>query len=396
MTGTPHAARSHHRLGPSGAYRWTECAGAPAAEAAMPRKSSRYAAHGTAAHEIAEKCGRNGYQASRFAGQRLTVEGREFVVDEDMVSGVQAYLDTVRGDYRPGNILAWEQRLPLPFVPGGSFGTADAVLYSPETHKLTVYDLKYGVLPVSPVENLQGICYALGAAFALGKPVRDVEIVIVQPRALGVDDAVRRWAVSPVNLFGYAGFLGQKAKEALVPDAPRRAGEWCRFCDAAGACPTLAAHSLSEVKAVFSETPPPPETLSDDQLARLLGKIEVIRPWTQAVQDYARDRLRSGTVSGPLAEKWKVVQSVRRRQWDDEDQAADYLDQFLPGDVVRPPGMISVAQAEKRLKANKAALSGLSKHVIKPPGAPTLAPADDPRPPFHEPGGPTPFTPLDE
>ena len=46
----------HSVLSPSGAHRWMRCPGSIAAESGMPDTSSKYAAEGTAAHELASKC----------------------------------------------------------------------------------------------------------------------------------------------------------------------------------------------------------------------------------------------------------------------------------------------------------------------------------------------------
>src|SRR3546814_1886118 len=78
------------------------------------------------------------------------------MVDEEMVEAVQVFLDTIRRDYKPGDVLVVEQRFDLSSWYPGLFGTCDAVLYRPSTGELRVYDLKYGRgVPVEVERNSQ-------------------------------------------------------------------------------------------------------------------------------------------------------------------------------------------------------------------------------------------------
>src|SRR3546814_16566021 len=60
------------------------------------------------------------------------------MVDEEMVEAVQVFLDTIRRDYKPGDVLVVEQRFDLSSWYPGLFGTCDAVLYRPSTGELRV------------------------------------------------------------------------------------------------------------------------------------------------------------------------------------------------------------------------------------------------------------------
>jgi hypothetical protein len=90
----------------------------------MPNISSEYAREGTAAHELAEMCLRQGEPASDFLEQEI--EG--FEVTEDMAEAVQVYVDAVLAEAK-GNKLFIEQRFTLEALnpPVPMFGTADAV-----------------------------------------------------------------------------------------------------------------------------------------------------------------------------------------------------------------------------------------------------------------------------
>ena len=79
-----HADRAHASLGASSASRWMACPGSVRLSEGMPNISSDYAREGTAAHELAEMCLRQGKPASAFLEQEI--EG--FEVTEDMAEAV--------------------------------------------------------------------------------------------------------------------------------------------------------------------------------------------------------------------------------------------------------------------------------------------------------------------
>ena len=68
----------HSRLGPSATTRWMPCPGSVAACADYPRETNEFAAQGTAAHEMAEKCLRQDDDADKFLGEFIDVEGMTF------------------------------------------------------------------------------------------------------------------------------------------------------------------------------------------------------------------------------------------------------------------------------------------------------------------------------
>ena len=70
-----HADRAHSELGASSCERWWNCPGSVAASRGMPNRSSPAAELGTAAHEVAELCLRNGQDALEYVGR--TVNGIE-------------------------------------------------------------------------------------------------------------------------------------------------------------------------------------------------------------------------------------------------------------------------------------------------------------------------------
>jgi hypothetical protein len=88
---------AHSEIGASSMGRWRACPGSRRLIRTLPRqKSGKDALLGTAAHLLAEGCLARDMPAEAMLGETLTVEGHDFVVDQEMVDAVQVYLDAVR------------------------------------------------------------------------------------------------------------------------------------------------------------------------------------------------------------------------------------------------------------------------------------------------------------
>jgi hypothetical protein len=91
-------------------------------------------------HELAERCLRHGLNAENLI--RTAFNG--YLVDQEMADAVQIYLDTVRREIGPGDVLMIEHRVDLSQLnpPAPMFGTADAIVYQPKSQRLVITDLK--------------------------------------------------------------------------------------------------------------------------------------------------------------------------------------------------------------------------------------------------------------
>ena len=343
----------------------------------FPRAAAaRFAAEGTAAHELAERCLRQGANASDYRGEALTADGFAFDVTNEMVDAVQLYLDYVRD--QPGRLLIEQQVDFSPWVPGG-FGTADAVVLNEDV--ATIVDLKYGRgVKVEADNNPQAMCYALGAAYAYSFlfDIPTFRLVIVQPRL----DHISAWEITTSDLLTWAEDVLKPAVEAALSEAPAfHPGEvQCRFCRAKGTCRALAKHSLAIASDGFEALGDPVKPtdlkqLSNGEIAALLPHLDLVADWIKAVEAIALSQLERGaTVPG-----YKLVAGRSLRKWADEAEAEAAL-RALPklkvADIFTKK-LISPAQAEKKLgKTHKL----LAEHVVKPAGRPTLAPVSDTRP----------------
>ena len=145
-------------------------------------------------------------------------------------------------------------------------------------------------------------------------------------------------------------------------------------CKAKAKCPALAKLTEETILSGFDSVDSPnPDTLSDAQLRAALDSKKLILAWLESVEDLIKSRLDAGL---PFA-GFKLVAGRSLRAWRDEKSAEITLVEAL-GDDAHTTKLISVAQAEKALgKAGAAMLEGL---IVKPEGAPTIAPESDKRP----------------
>ena len=147
---------AHALLSASGMHRWSACPGSvnlttslKAAGLIVDRVTS-YQAEGSAAHELGEKCLRQGADAESYVTHWLNTEGNTPVqVSDEMAEAVQLYLDYVRsigaGSEPPGDRRFFiEQTFDLSAFYPGLFGTADCVCFHIPSRTLFVIDFKYG------------------------------------------------------------------------------------------------------------------------------------------------------------------------------------------------------------------------------------------------------------
>lgn len=377
-----HADRAHASLGASSASRWIACPGSVNLSEGMPNISSEYAREGTAAHELAEMCLRQGKPASDFLEQEI--EG--FEVTEDMAEAVQVYVDAVMTEAE-GNKLFIEQRFTLEALnpPVPMFGTADAVIWNEREKRLTVMDLKYGAgVPVKVQNSPQLSYYALGAMLALeaqeGIFPRHIRMVIVQPRYRHADGHIRSFETDAYSLrIEFADDLLAAAHKTQEADAALNAGDHCRFCLAQPKCPRLHEQAVALAQAEFDDgfLPPEPEGLSEEQIGQILAKADVFKGWINSVQAYAQRKLeQGGAVPG-----YKLVAKRAQRKWQSDDDAIDLLNSMgLEDDDIFTRKLISPAQAEEKLGKKKAIKDRLAEVIVAVSSGNTIASLSDKRP----------------
>lgn len=374
MSDIDHGARDHATWSASSTERNWNCAGALALTKDMPETTNEAADWGTCCHQISEACLRDGTDAVRWLDETVKGKEHEFVVDDEMCETAQVYVDYVQeaSIFGVHRALWVEQRFSLeklkpPFDAGG---TADAVIYDQDSKTLEVVDLKGGRgVVVEAKGNKQARTYGLGAVLAHpGLEVEWVKTTIVQPRADHPDGRTRSETIHIADLIEWTTDLKAvmiRAAEALavLPSAFADEDEWaewrgaylaagdhCKFCKAAGACPTLREKVYAEGRVWFSDEGEPtvgadPREMSPEDRRRALDAADMIGDWINAVRRYAHQRAEAGDATP----EYQLAKKVGQRAWaEDADRTAQALrEKGLTLPFVRK--LMSPSQAEKAL-----------------------------------------------
>jgi hypothetical protein len=369
---------AHSLNGPSSFSRRIGCPGSARMEKDLPEQSSPFAAEGTAAHELGEKCLINDHEPAEYAGETIIVDkdgpAQSFKVDEDMIEAVQEYVDYCRP--LMGNHMI-EEKFALPFLGKDQKGTSDFTAL--HENILHVVDYKHGKgVPVDVIGNVQGLCYGLGAAKEFtNEPWDTLRITIVQPRAYHEDGGIRWWDVPREELLDYMVNYAYYAKLTEDPDAPLSVGSWCWFCKAKPICPQHYANAQEVMQMEFSDPtslPIPIEFLSDAEIADLvLNKIKIIEDWCSSVKDHAQRRAEAGNALPGT----KLVHTRANRVWADPVQAEAFFSSQL-GDKVYEKKFMSAPKVERLVGKKK--FEDFSDMVDKISTGVTLVAESDERP----------------
>lgn len=282
----------HSHIGASSAARWLACPGSVRMYAQLAeRKATIYAATGTVAHELCERCLLDGTEPLDYLGKEFEQDGFTVKVDDAMVSAVTMYVGKIRLDRtRFGGTMKVEQSFDLSWVYPGMFGRNDACLVPDGLFgTLRVYDYKNGRVNVEAENNPQLMYYALGA---LGEHnlsmVESIEINIIQPNSMDGGNWLDTWTIGVNDLYQWAmDVLRPGAAKTAEPDAPLCEGEQCTFCEAAAFCPL----KQSKVLAMFDA---PVESSS----------VEIVLPPADALP-LERVGLLSAFFNGPEFDRWR-------------------------------------------------------------------------------------------
>ena len=374
--------------------------------------SSTYADDGTATHHWAalDLCGailKGYYPEGQEKPRTLTLNNREYTLDDERLERIKIYTDDVRRRAMGGHLFV-EQFVDMPFLGDDEGGTADAIIALPSSRRGVICDLKdgsgekvyagYTDADGKPQPNPQLALYALGALpmLELFAPVEEFTLVINQPKLGHIDEF-------PITIAALKAFE-QKARHAVeLATAAMVAGEsslttagylnpgekQCRWCRAKARCPALAKFVSNEVKADFDEIQVEPiaPPVKHDELAKAYAAVPLIQQWCAAVEAELASRVAGGAqIEGPDGKPFKFVEGKQgARAWTDEKAAEALLVGQLGPKAYSEPKLLTAPAAAKVLdkKATKALWADVFEPLIKrPQGKPILALGSDPRPPF--------------
>ena len=366
---------AHAVLSASGSERWLSCPPSARLERKFPDKAGEAAQEGTLAHALAEARIRHWLGEISENGLTLRIDNirHDALYSPEMGEYVREYVDLCikKINEAHGTALV-EERLDFSRWVKNGFGTGDMVIIGDGV--LEIVDLKYGKgVPVSAEGNTQMQLYALGAIEQYGYiyDFDHVRMSIFQPRNGGLStqlmsvDELLVWgeSIKPIAELAYAG------------KGDFKAGEHCRFCRAAAQCKALADYNLEIAKLEFRDA----DLLTDDEVSFVLSRVEGLIRYADKIKTFALAEALKG-------HKWpgfKVVAGRSNRRITDAVKAvkllrgAGYADDV----IYKPLEIQTITDLEKTITKKKFG-EILGSVVEKPPGKPTLVPADDERPEY--------------
>lgn len=230
----------HAKLSASSSHRWLACPGSVEVNwKAGRKKSNEHAILGTAAHTLLEVCLRLELNPDTLVDAVLERDAPP--VTEDMADAVAYALDYITSYVanNPDAHVYVEHRCvygpSIGTTAALAFGTSDVIIDN-YPKELVCLDYKHGVgISVSVKENSQLQLYMLGQRHARGRYHR-YRAVVVQPRLRGRKPVQEAPAQTDAQLVKFAERVRKVVPIALAPNAPRKAGDHCRYCAANGNC----------------------------------------------------------------------------------------------------------------------------------------------------------------
>lgn len=344
-------ATGHALIGPSSAHRWLECPGSIHANSDKPWEQNEFALEGTTAHGLLETSLRIGCSPDEFIDQ--TLEAGHMPISEEMANAVGFAMDFVRG-YMASNPKA-TLHIENPVYPAKLLGVRNTVIWGTPDIQLSVpgqelvtVDYKHGVgIPVSVKENPQIKLYHLGKRVEHG-PYRRYRSVVIQPRipkrkpiqeAVLADKDLMHWADNTVR---------PAIMLALTEDAPRKAGDWCRYCYASGNCPAQMKQVFEKAAKEFGKAQASPKALAPAEIAKYMNMVGMVEEAVNSLKAVAIKAVHAGV---PIP-GWEATWTNARRVWRDEEAANAVLQKLGLATKERyEVELLSPSKAEKVLQA---------------------------------------------
>jgi len=351
-------------VGGSTAKRVMNCPGSVAlVKLAPPAPSSTYADKGTLLHDAISEVLLDDKMPAELIGREY--EGQ--ILDQDMIDQklqpALDLLDTLDPEWKMQ--YAIETRVGFGAYLPGAFGSCDVLGRLGDV--AYVIDWKFGDgIAVDAEENEQLMYYAAAAmrtpeAAWVFEGATSIECVIIQP------PVIRRWTTTPARIKAFEKDLKRAVKVASLPDAALKPGSHCKFCPAKPTCPAMTGAVDRALKIKL-------DAIDDDMLGAYASNAVLLQGWIDDLNALVQTKIEKGyKIPG-----WKMVAKKGRRQWVDENKAADVLNGLGINPIHR--AVVSPAQAEKLLKKHMGHPNLPDGLTVSVSSGDTLAPESDPRP----------------
>lgn len=356
---------THHPKSPSKGGIWAYCSGAPAMWEHAPNLFSHSGNEGSAAHIILDQCKSANVKPELFLGGTFKYDGDIIEIDDEMVAALNQCL-LIMANYR---VTWWatEFKIHIPQIEDGYYGYADYIAYNEASGKLIIFDFKYGRVPVSPLENIQLMLYAIGAAHLenIGR-IEQIELCIVQPR--DYHQPIKREYISADLLEQWAVWLKDRYEATKHPNAIRTAGKHCKYCSGKLQCP--------QYLEALQGMPEPPFELSPERIEYLLDIASTVDRLGRELKELALNY----QLQGRNIPNRKVVRKITRRKVASEEKLLQLLDSdpTVNADEYSTRTLVGIGALDKLAKEKN--LQYVLENLTKPEGALELAPLSDSRP----------------
>lgn len=336
------------KLRPSAASRWINCPASIKLCEGIPYQLAGEAAQiGTAIHAVAETCILTGTSPIDYIGK--TVEG--IVITEQNADFAQAHVDHIRDlELRLGNLLVEQHVTAFRSDAVDLSGTADVIAWNDKTSTLVIADLKTGRGFVDADSDQMKI-YAIGAMRKLKTEFDNIELAIIQPHH--GEPRTHKISFKELNDWTLDNLTPAIKSVINKTTEPTPSDKACQWCPAKATCP---AH-ISNFNEVAAQ--PAINALSDDDLAAMLSKVDMVESYIKALREYATTRIKDGSV----IRGWQMQPKRAIRKWIDEESAyAALLKAGLTTQQIYVQSMISPSEASKLLaKDDRALLDDITK-----------------------------------
>lgn len=307
---------SHAKVfSPSKSHLWCNCALSTLFNDGSSSEPNPQAEFGTQCHELGASLICKSLKIVDYEHEQKPIEevikGLSLYSDEmqEIASGYADFIintlefEKKRSDTEP--LIVIEQQLDMDFDEDAK-GTLDCgIISSVNGGTLTVADLKTGRLKVQAYDHENGRCNSQLGIYALYfykaykdlYPIKRVRLIIYQPVISNTND----YEMPIEELLEFEAKVLIPAVARTKADSPEaHSGPYCKYCAGKAICAERMKANMSIVK----ETTKQIATLTDDEIAQLLPKMDELIAFAEDIKDFALKKALNG-------HKWKGLKLVK-------------------------------------------------------------------------------------